>query len=135
RGDRRMVSWHERAGGVDGSGEIGDLSIELLVVDRFENIAHRRPRSHAELEQVPSQQDWSGRTMLDAERAGSLEKPVHCLAVEGARRSSEAVGLGEPRQQFEVNFLRKAPKGAVADFVAHLEPHAWFQMLCGHAEH
>ena len=72
--------------------------------------------------------------MLDAERSRALEEPVHRVAVERPGRTPEAVRLGEPREQLEVHFLREPPERAVADLVAHLEPHARLQMLCDDAE-
>ena len=48
-----MQSLNERPCGSDGAGEIAHLPIELLFVDRFENLSHRRPGAHPELEQMP----------------------------------------------------------------------------------
>ena len=73
---------------------------------------------------MAAEQDRLRRTMLDAERARALEKPVHRGAIEAAGLAAEAVGFRDAREQLEVHFVREPPERAVADFVAHLEPHA-----------
>src|SRR5262245_2831630 len=84
--------------------EMRERSIELLLVDSFQNFADARPGLHAQCEQMTPEKNRLRRPMLDAERLGALEKPVHRLAVEYPRLSAEAVGLGKPRQQFEIDF-------------------------------
>src|SRR4051812_20838366 len=61
--------------------ERSHLVVELLLVDNFQDLADARSRFHSELEHMTAEQDWRRRTMLDAEGAGALEKPVHCRAV------------------------------------------------------
>src|SRR5206468_12066120 len=104
-------------------------SLKLLFVHRSQNLADARARVHAEREQMTPEQNRRRRTMLDAERASALQKPVHCLAVECTRLAPKTICLREPREQLEVDLLRESPKRAVADFVTHLEPHAWLEVL------
>src|SRR5436190_1510147 len=73
--------------------------------------------------------------MLDAERSRALEKPVHGGAIELAGAAAEAVRLRESCQQLQIDFVREPAECAVSDLVAHLEPHAGFEMLRDHAEH
>src|SRR5579862_8027952 len=72
--------------------------------------------------------------MLDAERAGTLEKPVHRTAIEVARLAAQAVGLRDTREQLQVDLVRQSPERAIADLVADLEPGSRFQMLRHHPE-
>src|SRR3954471_2497728 len=52
-----------------------------------------------------------------------------------ARLAPEAIGPGHAPEQFEIDFGCKAPKGAVADLIANLEPRSRFEMLRHDAEH
>src|SRR6185503_3297541 len=88
----------------------------------------------AERQQVPAEQQRLRRAVLDAEGARAFEEPVHGGAVEPARRASFAVRLGDPREQLEVDLLRQPSERAVANFIAHLVPGAWFEMLRGDAD-
>ena len=72
-----------------------DLSVELALIDGPEDFAHPRAGGHAERYQMSSEQHWRRRLMLDAERPGSRQKPVHGVAVEPAGFTSEAVGFRE----------------------------------------
>src|SRR5205823_6061756 len=74
-------------------------SIELLFVDRFQDLAHSWARLHVECEKMPAQENRRRRMMLDAERAGPLEKPVHRVAIEGAGLSPQTVRFGKPRKE------------------------------------
>src|SRR5439155_17939736 len=62
--------------GLDRFVEVGDPSIHLQLVDDFQDLADARAGLHAELEQMPPEQNRRGRTMLDAERSRALEEPV-----------------------------------------------------------
>src|SRR5207249_7916115 len=110
-------------------------SIELLFVDGPEDLSHPRTRLQSELEKMPSKEDRRRSAMLDAKHACALEEPVHGGAVEVAGAAAKTVGLGESREQLQVDFLREPAECAIADFVADLVPHAGFQMLRDHAEH
>ena len=58
--------------------------------------------------------------MLDAERAGRVDEPVHRRAVERAG-APEAVGAGETREQLQVHLLRETTERAVADIAPPCE--------------
>src|SRR5450755_2086625 len=107
---------------VDGLFERRDRAVHLLFVDRFQDFSDARAGYEAQGEEMAAEQDRLGRPMLDTQRAGALEKPVHRGAVELARLTPFAVGLGDARQQLEIDLVRQTPKGAVADLVAHFEP-------------
>src|SRR4051812_2666757 len=109
--------------------EVGDLTVHLLLVHRFQNVSDAWPRLEAEREQMAAEQDRLRWTMLNAERAGAFEEPVHRRAVERARPPPLAIGFRHARQQFEIHLVREAPKRAVADFVAHLEPGSRLEVL------
>ena len=106
------------------SSSVVTCAVQLLFVDRLQDLADPRTRLQAEREQVPAEQDRRRRAMLDAERARALEEPVHRGAVELSGLAAYAVGLGDARQQLEVDLLREPAERAVADLVAHLEPRA-----------
>src|SRR5690242_13145590 len=118
-----------------GALEIGNFPIELLFVDGFQNFSHGWSRAHAEFEQMAPEKYGARRTMFDTQCSGPLEKPAHRFTVERARLPSEAIRFRQACQQFEVDFLSQPPKGAVAHFVADLEPHPRLQMVRRHAEH
>src|SRR4029453_2802635 len=115
--------------------EIRDLSIELLLVDRLQDLANARPRRQAECEKMAAEQDRTRRAMLDAKRARSLEKPVHRRAIELARVSAEAVRFRQPCEKLEINLLRQAAERPVPNFVAYLVPGSRLQMMGDEAEH
>ena len=73
------------------------------------------------------------RTVLDAERAGAREEPVHRGAVERAG-APQTVSAGEPREQLQVHFLRQPPKCTVADVGSFME-HARLQMMRDESDH
>src|SRR5450759_1394814 len=106
-----------------------DRAIELLLVNRLQNLTHPRSRRHAERDHVASEQDRFRRTMFDAERPCPLQEPVHRVAVEVAWLATEAIRFRETREQLEIDLGRQPSKGAVADLVAHLEPHPRLQVL------
>ena len=110
-----------------------DLTIELLFVDLLQQLTDARPRGETELEQVSAEQQWRRRSMLDAERAGSRQEPVHCGAVECAG-ASETVGAREAREQFQVDLLRETAKRAVSDVGGFVE-HAGLQVVRDEADH
>src|SRR5207253_609627 len=91
-----------------------NLPIQLPLVDLLEDFAHSGARVNAELEQMPSHEQWLRGRVLDAERPRALEEPVHGRAVEGAG-AAEAIGLRDAGEQLEVDLLREAPERAVAD--------------------
>ena len=109
--------------------QVGDRAVHLLFVDRLQDLADARTGFQAQREQMTPEQDRRRRAMLDAERSRALEKPVHRGAVEGAGLAAQAIRLGEPREQLEVDLVRQPPERAVAHLVAHLEPRARLQML------
>src|SRR5256885_1774644 len=115
--------------------ESRDRAVHLLLVYGFQNLADARARLHAEREQVPAEENRRRRPMLDAERARSLEEPVHRGAVEAAGAPPLAVRLRDAREQLEVHFVREPAERAVADFVAHLVPGTRLEVLRGDAEH
>ena len=84
--------------------------------------------------QMAAQHQARGRLMLDAERTGTFEEPVHCGAVERSR-APRAIRLREHRQQLQVHLLCEPPEGAVAHLLAHLVPHAGLQVMRDDAEH
>ena len=94
----------------------------------------RRPGRDAERQRCRPSTRRARRLMLDAQRTRALEEPIHRGAVERAG-AARAIGLREPRQQLEIDFLREAAEGAVADLVAHLVPHAGLQVMRDDAEH
>ena len=73
------------------------------------------------------------RLVLDAERSGAFEEPVHRRAVERPR-ASMAIGTGEANEQLEVDAGGQAPEGAVAHAVARLVERARPQVLGDDAE-
>src|SRR5689334_16806219 len=71
-----------------------DFAVELLFIDQFQNLANARTRCEPQRQEMATEQQRRGRSMLDAERAGPLDEPVHRGAIEVAR-SPEAVGARE----------------------------------------
>ncbi len=71
--------------------------------------------------------------MLDAERTGALDEPVHRRAVERPR-ASEAIRARESREQLQVHLLRETTEGAVAD-VGRFVKHARLEVLRDQADH
>src|SRR5215204_1982123 len=70
--------------------------------------------------------------MLDAERAGAFDEPVHRRAVERSGPAA-AIRASKSRQQLQVHLLGETTKGAVTDVLC-LVKHAWLQMLSDEAE-
>src|ERR1700736_2044398 len=111
-----------------------DLSIELLLVNGFQNLADPGSRLKSEREDVPSEQHRDWRPVLHAEGTRTVEKPVHRRAIEPAGFAPETVGFRESCEQLQVHFLREPAEGAVADLLAYFEPHPRFQVLRDHTE-
>ena len=66
--------------------------------------------------------------MLDAKFPGPLEEPVHRRAIEPSR-ATEAVRLGDARQELEVHLLGETTEGAVGHWCRRLPEHARLQMM------
>src|SRR5438105_4658805 len=75
-------SGNERSRRRNRAGKIGDRSIELLLVHRAQDFAHFWTWSYAELKQVATEENRPGWLMLDTERTGAFQEPVHRLAIE-----------------------------------------------------
>src|SRR6266487_663682 len=78
---------------------------------------------------MTAEQNRRRRPMLDAERSRPLEEPVHRRTVKLSWSPAETVRSGEPRKQFEVDFLGEPAERAIADLVADLEPRPGLQMV------
>ncbi len=83
---------------------------------------------------MPAHQDRLRRFVLDAERAGALEKPVHRRAIEHAG-APVAVGAREADEQLEVDAQRQPPERAVGHGLAPLVKRARPQVLGDEPEH
>ena len=119
----------ELSGRADRTVKIRDDAVELLFVDSFQNRTHLGARLDAERQEVPAEQERSRRAMLDAERTGSIEEPIHRAALELARAAAQAVGLRKTSQQFKVDLSSEAPERAVPDLFAHFKPGTRLQMV------
>ena len=82
--------------------------VHLLFVDGFQDLSDARAGREAELEEMTAEENRAGRLVFDAELARAVEKPVHRRAVEVAGLAAEAVGLGEPGEQLEIDLVRRA---------------------------
>src|SRR4029077_13576072 len=106
-----------------------DGAVHLEFVDRLQDLSDARPPREAELEEMTAEENRTGRLVFHAQLTRTFEKPVHRRTVERAGLSPEAVGFGEPREQFEVHFRGEPTKSAIADLVLALVPRARLQVL------
>src|SRR6202163_3387355 len=124
-----LTASHDAFRGLDRVFEIRDRPIELLFVDRPQNLSQARTWRETECEQVPPEQHRRGGAMLDAQRSRPIEKPVHRRAVECPWTAAKTVGFRQPRQELEVDFVRQPSECAVTNFAAYLEPRTGLQMV------
>ena len=118
----------------DGVLEILHDAVQLQLVHRFQDSSHLRTGRDAELHQVPPEQDRRRRLVLDAERAGAVDEPVHRRTIERAR-SAVAIRAGEADQQLQVDLLRQSPERAVGHRVFRLVERARTQVLGDQPQH
>ena len=97
-----------------------DRAVELLLVDLLQDFADTRTGCETERQHVTAEQKGWRRLMLDAERTGALDEPVHRRAVERPG-APEAVRACESGQQLQIDLLRQTAEGAVADVAALCE--------------
>jgi hypothetical protein len=83
-----------------------DGAVELQLVDRAKDLAHARSGLHAEIDQMPSEQNRRWRLVLDAKRSRAIEEPLDARAIEHAGATG-AIRSRKADEQFEIDLLRQ----------------------------
>src|SRR6185295_8223165 len=88
-----------------------DCPIQLKLVDLAKDLAHSRAWFISSLDQVTAKQQWLRRTMLDAELACSIHKPIYGNPRFSFSRYSARFRNAE--EQIDINPLSKPAKVSV----------------------